>query len=59
MGVGASVVKSRRVLRARRCKRFRFAVSHISRKTSEIWGTRDLWKVKSSGRWRVLEGGGF
>src|SRR6202034_4923012 len=25
-------------------KRSRFVVSHISRKTSEIWGTRALWK---------------
>jgi hypothetical protein len=22
----------------------RFVVSHISRKTSEIWGTQDLWQ---------------
>jgi hypothetical protein len=33
----------------------RFVVSHISRKTSEMWGTRELGKVKSCGKWKVLE----
>ena len=23
-----------------------FGVSHISRKTSEMWGTRDLWQIR-------------
>jgi hypothetical protein len=27
-------------------ERLRFVESHISRKTSEIWGTRDLWSVQ-------------
>jgi hypothetical protein len=30
-------------------------VSHISRKTSEIWGTRLWWEMKGLG----VEGGGF
>jgi hypothetical protein len=34
-----------RIFRGEGQKGFRFAESHISQRTSEIWGTRPSWKV--------------